>query len=292
MITIRHRAWLAWRSPPGLSRWRAVLPEDAGIGAAAHRCAQAASLRSRPGWSPAAMSSSAAVCGADPVEGEQPGGARGDQGDDELVEAVELAVEELRRAGPARAARCGWRSRRRRRDGAAAPRVSATRRGRGVPGEPGPQVIGAGQDQGPGLVDRLGPLGAGAALGDHQRPDRLDRAVPALRRAAGPAGLRGPGGADRVQRVGLALPAAVLPVGAVHLDDPDAGRGDVAGQARAVAAGPLDPDQARRSRTRPASPAGRHSRPRWPGTPGRRAARRSGPARRRRARRRGCPRRR
>ena len=96
-----------------------------------------------------------------------------------------------------------------------------------VRGEPGAQVIGAGHDQGPGLVDRLGPLGAGAALGDHQRPDRLDRAVPALRRAAGPAGLGGPGGADRVQRVGLALAAAVLPVRAVHLDDPDAGRGDM-----------------------------------------------------------------
>ena len=43
---------------------------------------------------------------------------------------------------------------------------------RGVLGEPGPQIIRAGQDQGPGLVDRLGPLGAGqdAAMivpGDH-----------------------------------------------------------------------------------------------------------------------------
>src|SRR5205823_12180593 len=64
--TIRHRAWLAWRSPPGLSRWRTVLPEDAGMGAVAHRCAQAASLRSRSGWSPAAMSKSAAVGGPMP----------------------------------------------------------------------------------------------------------------------------------------------------------------------------------------------------------------------------------
>jgi hypothetical protein len=39
------------------------------------------------------------------------------------------------------------------------------------------------------------------------------------------------------------LPAAVLPVRAVYLDDPDAGRGDVAGEARAVTAGSLDPDQ-------------------------------------------------
>ena len=66
MITIRHRAWLAWRSPPGLSRWRVTLPEEAGIGAAAHRCAQAASERSRSGWSPAATRSSAAVSAPTP----------------------------------------------------------------------------------------------------------------------------------------------------------------------------------------------------------------------------------
>jgi hypothetical protein len=39
-------------------------------------------------------------------------------------------------------------------------------------------------------------------------------------------------------------PAAVLPVGAIHLDDPDAGCRHLAGQASAVAAGPLDPGQA------------------------------------------------
>jgi hypothetical protein len=92
-----------------------------------------------------------------------------------------------------------------------------------VLGELGAQVIGPGQDQGPGLVDRPGAFSCGAALGDHQRPDRLHRAVPALGRAAGPAGLRGPGGTDRIQRVGLALPAPVLAVRTVHLDDPDAG---------------------------------------------------------------------
>jgi hypothetical protein len=112
-----------------------------------------------------------------------------------------------------------------------------------VPGEPGPQIIRAGQDQGPGLVDRPGAFSCGAAPGDHQRADRLDRAVPALWRAAGPAGLRGPGRADGIQRVGFALPAAVLAVGAVHFHDPDAGRGDVPGQASAVAAGPLNADQ-------------------------------------------------
>ena len=117
---------------------------------------------------------------------------------------------------------------------------------RGMPGKPGPQVIGAGQDQCPGLVDRLGPPGAGAALGDHQRPDRLHRTVPALRRAAGTAGLRSPRGAHRIEGVGLARPSPVLPVRAVHLHHPDPSRRDAAGQAGAVAAGALDPDQAHR----------------------------------------------
>ena len=89
--------------------------------------------------------------------------------------------------------------------------------------------------------------------GDHQRADCLHGAVPALGCAAGPARLGGPGRADRVQGVGLALPAPVLAVGAVDLDDPDAGRGDVPGQSGAVTAGPFDPDQA--DRPEPAQPA-------------------------------------
>ena len=115
--------------------------------------------------------------------------------------------------------------------------------GRGVPGEPGSQVIGAGQEQSPGLVDRPGALSGGTAPGDHQRPDRFHGTVPAFRRAAGPAGLRRPRGADRVQRIGFALPAPVLPVRAVHLDHPDASCGDMASQSGAVTAGPFDADQ-------------------------------------------------
>ena len=63
----------------------------------------------------------------------------------------------------------------------------------------------------------------------------------------------GPGGADGVERVGLALPAAVLAVGAAGLDDADAGGGEGAGQARAVAAGALDAGQA--DGPEPAQPA-------------------------------------
>ena len=65
---------------------------------------------------------------------------------------------------------------------------------------------------GAGLVDRLGALGAGGALGDHQRPDRLHLAVTPPRCACGPSGQGRAGGADRVQRIRLALAAPVLPV--------------------------------------------------------------------------------
>ena len=180
--------------------------------------------------------------GADAVEAEQAGGAGGHERDDEVIEPLELAVEELhapaelpqRDADRVLGGVTGPGAQRRDRFG---------QRGRGEPGEPGPQVIRPGHDQRPGLVDRLGPLIAGAAFGDHQRPDRLHRAVPALRRPCCPAGLRGPRGADRVQRIRLALAVAVLAIRAVDLDDPDAGRGQVPGQPGAVAAGALDADQ-------------------------------------------------
>jgi hypothetical protein len=113
--------------------------------------------------------------------------------------------------------------------------------------EPGPDVVRAGQDQRTGLVDRLGPLRASGALGHHQRPDRLHLPIPAPGRTPGPAGLRGPGRADRIQWIRFAVAPPVLPVRTVHLDDADPGRGHVPGQAGAVTAGPLDPDQADRA---------------------------------------------
>src|SRR5215472_10344158 len=53
-----------------------------------------------------------------------------------------------------------------------------------------------------------------------------------------------PGGADRIQRIGLARPAPVLPAGTIHLNHPDAGRGDVPGQPGTITAGPFDAGQA------------------------------------------------
>ena len=95
MITIRHRAWLAWRSPPGLSRWRVTFPDDAGIGAARAQV-RPGGLAAQPlGVVPGGDEQQRGGVGADAVQGEQARGTGGDQGADELVQALELAVEEL-----------------------------------------------------------------------------------------------------------------------------------------------------------------------------------------------------
>jgi hypothetical protein len=90
---------------------------------------------------------------ADAVQGEQAGGASPDKRDDELIEALKLGIEEL-----------GAPSELPQRDaGGIAGHVASAgtqRRQLGhqgshrVPGEPCPQVIGTGHDQGPGLVEQ------------------------------------------------------------------------------------------------------------------------------------------
>src|SRR6266487_6554849 len=60
-MAIVHSAELACRSPPRLSRWRSCLPEEAPTGLAPHSAAKLASLRTRPGLSPAVASSVAAT---------------------------------------------------------------------------------------------------------------------------------------------------------------------------------------------------------------------------------------
>jgi hypothetical protein len=92
---------------------------------------------------------------------------------------------------------------------------------------------------------RLAAVSARTASTAPSRPFGAPRARPDWAARAALTASSGPG---------LALPAPVLAVGTVDLDDPDAGRGDVAGQAGAVAAGPLDPGQA--DSPEPAQPAG------------------------------------
>ncbi len=59
--TMVQSAELAWRSPPRLSRWRLVLPDDACTGEEPHKAAKDFSWRSRSGLSPAVTSSWPAV---------------------------------------------------------------------------------------------------------------------------------------------------------------------------------------------------------------------------------------
>src|SRR5215813_4970191 len=82
---------------------------------------------------------------------------------------------------------------------------------------------------------------------------RIASTVAALRGAAGAAGQGRPGGADRIERIGLACPPPVLPVGPVYLHHTHAGGGDVPGQPSAVTVSPFDAGQAHRAE--PAQPA-------------------------------------
>jgi hypothetical protein len=59
--TMVHSAEFAWRSPPRLSRWRLVLPEEAWTGVEPQRAAKDFSWPSQPGLSPAVTRSWPAV---------------------------------------------------------------------------------------------------------------------------------------------------------------------------------------------------------------------------------------
>jgi hypothetical protein len=61
---------------PRLSRCRTVLPEDAGIGEAPHNIANAASLESRPGLSPAATPNAPALSEPTPNKATSLGAAK------------------------------------------------------------------------------------------------------------------------------------------------------------------------------------------------------------------------
>ena len=81
-----------------------TFPGDAGIGAAAHRCAQAASDRSCAGMVARRDQQQRGGVRVDAVQGEQARGTGGDEGDDELVQALELAVENSVRRPSSRSA--------------------------------------------------------------------------------------------------------------------------------------------------------------------------------------------
>ena len=101
--------------------------------------------------------------GADAIQSEQAGRPGRHERDDERIEARELAIEELGASSQFPQGDPGGVA-----DGVAGAGPQRRQLGDqvsgGVPGEAGPQVIGAGQDQGPGLVDRLGPAPSGRCV--------------------------------------------------------------------------------------------------------------------------------
>lgn len=116
----------------------------------------------------------------------------------------------------------------------------------------GPDVVWACDHKGSSLVYRPRALGAGAALSDHECPDRLYGAVAALGSTSGPARQGSSCCAHGVKRVGLARPAAFLTIRTVDFDYLHPSPGQVAGQAGAIAASALDADQ--RDRAEAAQP--------------------------------------
>src|SRR5512132_4394012 len=182
---------------------------------------------------------------ADPGRGHQLRGELADQGGDELVEVGDLVVELQDAAGQ-----------RFQRDPGGDHGV-AEPGGVGPPGGAGADELHAGEvadlvaqllgrrdnvvaqqlQRGPAALDRGG-------AGQPQYPQRFDRAVFGLGGAGAPAGQGGAGGVLGVEGVVLAPAAPVGAVGPVNLGDLDPGLAEVAGDAGAVAAGALDPDQA------------------------------------------------
>jgi hypothetical protein len=82
-------------------------------------------------------------------------------------------------------------------------------------------AFGAVKPEGSDLVQRLGVGVPAAALGDHERTERVDVAVTRLSPPDRSTRLRRAGGFDGVQRVGLALTATQLPVRSIYLDHLD-----------------------------------------------------------------------
>ena len=100
---ITYSARLASRLPWRLRRWRIVLPEDAGIGAAPHRWANAASSLSRSGLPLGGDQKRGCRVGADTLHGQQFRRGLSDQPVKLLVELGNLLGEPL--AAPRRTQR-------------------------------------------------------------------------------------------------------------------------------------------------------------------------------------------
>src|ERR1017187_10344261 len=99
----------------------------------------------------------------------------------------------------------------------------------------------------PDLAQRGDAMVAGRATGDVQDPQGFDVAVATLGLSFRLARQCRLGGGDGVDGIGLALAMAGLAIGAVDLDDLDAGTSEEPGQLGAVGTGALDSHPCHRS---------------------------------------------
>ena len=287
--TIRHRAWLAWRLPPRLSRWRVGL-----AGRGVDRGDPAEVGEGGLGGDPLGVvaggdEQQGGGVGADTVEGEQARRGRADEVGELVVEAGAVGVDVEHPAAEGLHGQLGGVH-----DGVAVG-VRAQRGGglgEGADGdatEPFPQLIGGAEAEMAELVEALDAGVAPGAEGDQQHPDRLHVAVGGLGHRPWPGHCSAARAASTASiAVGLAVAAAGLTVRAIDLDHHHPDRAQEAGQAGPVGAGALDPDPAQRAEADTARRAARRTR-RWSsGTTRRRARRRWRRARRRHERRGGC----
>ena len=95
VMTIRHRAWLACRSPPGLGPVAGDLSRGCRQGGGRAQV-RPGSLGAQPlGMVARGNQQHRRGVGADAIQREQARGAGGHQGNDDLIEAGQLAVQEL-----------------------------------------------------------------------------------------------------------------------------------------------------------------------------------------------------
>ena len=95
VITMRHKAWLAWRSPPRLGPVPGDLSGGGGDRGGGAQVCPCGFGPQPPGVVPGGDEQDGGGVRSDPVEPEQSGRAGGDQRDDQLVQPLELAVQEL-----------------------------------------------------------------------------------------------------------------------------------------------------------------------------------------------------
>ena len=110
------------------------------------------------------------------------------------------------------------------------------------PAQRHPQPVGRGDDQRRDLALGIGTGRHRRTAGHPQRTQRVDLPATGLRDTAGPAGLSSPRGGLGVDRIGLTLPTAGLPVRAIDLDQLHPCRLQKSSQASPINPATFNPD--------------------------------------------------